>query len=77
MIVKENEWHGSDYLITWKMDEAKQKLACIGWLPKQQVETVPITPKGESIYTPYASGRVIDLADLHDPNIFLKKLNEK
>lgn len=72
-IIKAKEWHKNNFLIVWKMNE---KLSMIGWLSKEEVESYPITPKGENKFTKYASARVIDLSDLNTSETFLTKLRE-
>jgi hypothetical protein len=76
VLIKPSEWHGNDYLVVWQMNKKQDRLRMIGWLPKEEVEAVPTTKKGESRFNPYADAMIIDMTNLRPPKTFITKLQK-
>jgi hypothetical protein len=72
VIIKQREWHGSNFLIVWQA--TANSIALIGWLQKDEVESYPITAKGDCPQTRYAAARVIPLINLRSSKSFLEML---
>lgn len=78
VIIKASEWHSNDFLVVLKFSDRKpQKVFVMGWLTSEQVESIPITPKGESKFTSKAAARVIDLKQLNPFYDLFKRMVSK
>jgi len=74
VLIKVSEWHGNDFLVVFRLaDEKPTKLFLEGWLTRNQVESLPISRKGEK-YTPYADAYITDFQKLNPSSKFLKLL---
>jgi len=76
VLVKTSEWHGNDFLVVFRLTENPATVRLEGWLTKQQVESLPVSDKGEH-FTPYAAAYIADFDKLNPANQFVLMLNEK
>jgi len=74
VLVKLAEHHGNDYLVVFRFaDEPPTKVILKGWLTRDQVESLPISRKGEK-YTPHEDAYICDFEDLNRASEFLRLL---
>jgi len=74
VLIKLDEWHGNDYCVIFQFgDEHPSEVYMMGWLIKEQVESLPISRKGEH-YTPIASAYITNFDRLNPSNKFIKML---
>lgn len=82
VLIKKSEWHGSDYVIVFQFQDALPKEVNLkGWLTKEQVESLPISKKGQvwhdgTCYTPIATAYITDFDSLNPSNKFISKLEK-
>lgn len=77
VLIKVSEWHHNDYAVIFKfVDQGPTEVQMRGWLTREQVESLPISRKGQTKYTPLADAYITDFDKLNPSNKFIKMLGE-